>query len=278
MYYTGGNIYEIKQTIAIYIAQLETMKLASHQQPGAAHLTSQAYQLAAMISLENEDYPTALAQANHAIDYAQAASDPNIIVAAISRKATVLYYQKRLRQMGLVMQQAIPFMKQISPLMQARLHSDLGTDLRQTVTKEDITRHLKLAVDVYPSDVESDPAYAYTHTSPYILYLNQEIAYTNLGMHKDAWEALERAEQFVPAGTISTRRLELLTHQVVAAMEINNLDLACNKMEQAIHASKVINTGLWYSDIEAIYQRLQGKWRHERLVRNVGEILVEEQA
>lgn len=270
LYYSGGNVQEIQQTITVYIAQLEAMKLSNAQQTAASRLTSQSYQLAAMVSLENEDYTAALTQANHAMDYAQGTKDPDLLAAAILRKATVLYYQRRHRQMTLVLQQAVPYIKQVSPLMRSRIYSELAT----STDLKDVVRYGKQAIDSCPDDVQDDPSFAYTHTTPYILYLNQEIGYSNLGMHKEAWEALELAEKFVP-DIASTRRLELLTHQATAALGIGDLDLMGIKMQQAIQASKVINTELWLSNVESIHQRMKEKWGNDRQVKDIGEMLME---
>jgi len=90
LYYNGGDFKEIGRIIGTYLRQMEPLVQSSHHEGIAANLTSQSYQLASMLSVEREDYNTAIAQANHAIDYAQLTTDPNVHAAAIMRKVTIL--------------------------------------------------------------------------------------------------------------------------------------------------------------------------------------------
>ncbi len=272
LYYNGGSLPELHKKTTTYITQLDPLVNTSVHQATAASLASQTYQLASMVSLENEDYSAALSQANHAVEYAQLTHDPNMEVAALMRKVTVLFYHKRYRQASSVLQLTLQHIHHVSPLMQARIYSELAADTASNEQMQDIVRHIKMGVDTCPQDAAKDPAFNYTHTSPYLIHFNEGIAYTNLSLYKDAWRALEQAEKYV-LNASSTRRMELLTYQVSVATNLGDLDLSSEKMKETIVLGKVLNSNLWFSDIETIYEKLQCKWRGEPTIEDLGEMI-----
>jgi transcriptional regulator with XRE-family HTH domain/tetratricopeptide (TPR) repeat protein len=271
IYYNGGNLSEVQETTNTYLHLLEPLMLSHKPKGVVTDLLSQTYQLASMISLENEDYGNAALQADRSVDYSEGVSDPNIRAAAIMRQITVLYYQKRYKKMSTALQAVVPLIKDVSPLMQARIYSELGID-NVASSPQDAIKYSQMAVEICPTDVEIDPTYAYTFTSPYILYLNQEIAYTYLEQHKNAWTSLQQAEKYVPE-TMFTRRIELVTHQAKTALALGELELSCDKLINAISISKVWGSNLWLTDIESIHQQLQSKWKNNKRVQNIGEML-----
>ncbi|GHO88032.1 helix-turn-helix domain-containing protein [Dictyobacter formicarum] len=268
-YFTDGNPAEIGKVLPSYVSQLIPLaQKSSKSQKLAAGLVSQIYQLSSMLVLQKEDFRTSLEHCNDAFLYAKIADDPNLQAASLIRKVNTLYYRKRFSQISQTLQEVGQYVNLVSPLLQGRIYSELASDVALKKQEQEALRYMGLARDLFPDQPEDDPGFLYTHTTHYILQLNEALAYRDLDQPKNAWIAIEKAEAYVP-DTLSTRRIELVTHQAMIATILGDLEMSCSKLESAIHACQAINSDLWLSDARDIYEKMVLKWPREQKVKRL---------
>jgi tetratricopeptide (TPR) repeat protein len=275
LYFDGGHA-EVERILPTYLAKLPTLaKLSSPHQEQAANFASQAYQLACQIAGEQEDFGAAAAHSQQALLYAQQAGDSNLQVAALIRKAGVYFRRKYpfySLQAHQTYQEALPLLKDASPLLGGRVYVGLAEIHAKLGQEQEALRYMGLARDIYPAHPEEDAAFPYTGHSHFSLYLYGEgLTYLNLGQIKEARNALERLETMIPE-TVTVRRVELLVRQAAVAVAANDLDQSFHYTRDAAESSKKLNTRLFYSQAFDIYQGMPTAWSHERPVKALADV------
>lgn len=271
--YFNGDLAEVERVLPSYLAHLTALAQRSSKLENTAwSLASQAYQLASLVVLEHEDFGASLNYCKQALLCSGFVNDPNILLGAYIRRANTLYYRRRYAQIVQTYQEAMPFTDQASPLMRGRIFSGLSSALSAVGQKQDALRYMGLAHDTFPDNPEDDPGFLYTHTSHYILFLNDATTNLDLGQPKKAWEAITRAAAYVP-DTKSPRYIELLNHQALVAMAMNDLEQCCSHIERAITLGRSLGSDLYISDARNIITDMPDHWKSERKIKDVVELL-----
>ena len=275
LYYDGGTT-EVERILPTYLSKLSALvKLSSPYYEQAADFASQAYQLACQMAREQEDFGAALAHSQQALLYARQAGDSNLQVAALIRKADV-YYQRKYPLYSLqahqAYQEALPLLKDASPLLRGRVYAGLAQMHAKLGQEQEALRYMGLARDMYPAHPEEDVAFSYTGHSHFSLSLYGEgLTYLNLGHIKEARNALERLETMLPE-TVTVRRVELLVSQAAVAVAANDLEESFHYTRDAVEFSKRLHTRLFYSQAFDIYQGMPTAWSHERPVKALADV------
>jgi transcriptional regulator with XRE-family HTH domain/tetratricopeptide (TPR) repeat protein len=271
-----GEFAEVKRVLPTYISHVTFLaQQSSNYQRTAASLASQTHQLAAALVLQREDFGTSLDHCKQASLYGQLAGDPNVLAGALIRQVDALFYRKRHTQVVSVIQEAFSYINDVSPLMRSRLYSELGSIEAYGGDEQTALRYMGLARDTFPDSPEDDAGFLFTHTNTYIILLNEALAYMDLNQPKAAWEAIERAEAYVPV-KVSSRGLELLNLQTAVATARGDMDLSCHTFQAAIAAGSQLGSSLWLNDARDIYYNaMLRKWSSEKQVKDLEDLLRE---
>lgn len=270
LYYDGGW-QRVRDVLLSYIPHLTTLvQVPSRYQRTVASLLSQAHQLASETTLQEENFGASLAHCKQASIYARLAEDPNIQVAALFRRENTLFHRKQ--SCLEVSQAAMQYSGRISPLLQSRLYASRGADLVKVGQVQDALRFIGLAQDTFPDDYESDPGFLYTRTTKYIICLDATLVHLQLGQPEEALQTISQADAFVPEG-ISSRKLELLKHRLLASVSCGDMEQSCALFEYLGTVAAQLGASFWYTELFSIQQTLHDKWPGEKRVKRLTELL-----
>lgn len=268
-----GGWRQVREILPSYITQLTSIIQSEpkHQQ-AAASLLSQAHQLACLVTAEEENFGAALLHNKQAFTYGQLAEDPNLQAASLLRHIDLLF--KRELPTIEVQRQAIQYADLVSPLLRSRLFADYGSCLADTNQRQEALRHVKAAQDIFPDDFAGDPGFAYTHTSRYILYLNEALAYLRLGNSQEAFLTISQAGAYVPEAA-SGRRMELAKYTVLASMAINDLEQTIAQGEMMSALARQHDSIYWNTQLLHLAQQIKKQWPNEKRARSLIETLTQ---
>lgn len=266
LYFEGG-LAEVGRILPGYLAQLsELVKTPSPYQQRAAVLASQAYQLASLLTLQYQNYGTALTYARQAFDYGALVQDAHLQVASLIRQAQVYFYLQHPWHRLHTYEQAIQYENKISPLLQGRLyiglteaHSDLGQPY-------EAQRLLDLAHYTFPTRYEEDPNFSYTHFNHWSLTGLEGLMYLNLSQPGRAWDAFTQVDETIPEEPVPNR-VELLVRQAHAAVALNDLEQSCTYLQRAVEWAAAAGNQLRHDEAYRIYERMRTKWGKESGVK-----------
>lgn len=271
--YYEGDWQKVREVLPSYISQLTSVaQSASKSQKTAASLLSQAHQLASIITLEEENFGTSFLHSQQALTYGELAEDPNLQAASLMRRSDILFW----RDLPTVEinQQAIQYADQISPLLQSRLFSDYGACLADIEQREEALRYLGKAHEIFPDEFAYDPGFAYTHTTRYILYLNETLAHLRLGYPQDAFVSISQASRYVPEA-VSGRRMELAKYTTLASMVVNDLEQTTAQFETMKAIANQLGSVYWNTELLHLAKQIKKRWPAERRARQLVEALMQ---
>ncbi len=270
LYYSGGW-KQVRDVLPTYISQLTTLVQSSTKsQKAAASLLSQAHQLAAYISLfDEENFGVSLTHCNQAFASGKLAEDANLQAASLMRRSD-LYFSRGLPTLE-INRQAVKYAEEglVSPLLQSSLYSDWGACLADNGQRQDALLYQGMAEDVFPDDVANDAA-AYTHRSRYALYFNKSLVHLRLGEPREASAAISRASSYVPETNPETR-MELLKQLALASISMNDLEQSSAHFENMRLTACDLDSTYWQTELQHLAQQLRAKWPQEKRVRLLQE-------
>jgi tetratricopeptide (TPR) repeat protein len=255
--------------IPSYITALTPLAAFSKHQKVVASLLSQAHQLASLATLQEENFGIALSHCDQASRYGQLADDPNLQASSLIRRSNIQFYRNCSTLE--INRQAMQYIDQVTPLLKSRLYSAMGADIAGEGQEQEAIRYVNLAQDTFPED-ESDPAFLYTRTTRYILYLNAAVAHLRLDQPQKAFNMISRADTYVPE-QVSSRRAELLKHLTLASASSGDLEQSNAYFEALVATAIQLDASLWYTELFTVYQKLQSKWPRERRIKQLAEVL-----
>jgi DNA-binding XRE family transcriptional regulator/tetratricopeptide (TPR) repeat protein len=273
--YFDGHLAEVGQALPGYLSQLSSLaEEPSMYQKQAANLASKAHQLACMITLQPQDYASALIHADHALQYARVAEDPGLQVASLIRKALVYFYLKRPSQKLWAYQEAMQFSKSVSPLLQGRVYMGLA-EAYSDLTRLDPTHEtaalqfLERMYRTFPENPKGDQAFAFTHFKLPQGY--EGVVYLNLNQPSKAWEALTQVDRNTPT-LIVPDRVELTIRQAKASVALENLEQSKTYLERAVDSANRLGSQLRRNESYGVYQQMLNKWPNEQQVKDLAEL------
>ena len=117
----------IKQTLPTYLSKFAALaRHPSKFQQTIAGLTAQGFLLASLVALDKLDSPAMDTSSQLAVEYSLLANDQNLHAAALKQQATMFLFEKNPIQALLVYQNVLPFIHQVSPLLQSRAYQGLA--------------------------------------------------------------------------------------------------------------------------------------------------------
>ncbi len=269
MYYSDGPLF-IEPFLQAFLFQIKPL---SHH-PEYSSTVSQVYQLLADIAIDQENYGSALKFREQALLYARESGDHNLEVTALIRLANMYFHRKQTLYSLRSYQQALPLLKEASPLLRGRVYVGLAEVLAMRGEREDALKYMGLAYESYPEHPEQDPTYYYTHFSRYDLYVfGDSQTRLFLDQPKEAQKSLSVARRELPSLNTELRsQVDLLYYQLSSSVKLGSLEEGSIYLQAALTRAKKANSWLYYNKILAVYQEMQQKWPREKSVQELDEL------
>ncbi len=274
--YEPEGLALIRRMLPAYLSTLE--KLAHHSSPSqadAARLAAQGYLLVAVLAayahrLESMEAASVLARF-----YGQLAQDPNLEVAALMRLALKFGFERRRVEAFIIYQQAValPRFAMVSPLLQGYVYAALagtGTFFHHP----EALSFLSQAKEVYPTEPESDPSFAFTLCGKRVLPFWEGLTLKRTGHYAEAITAFSRFGSLTPvAGLLESARAEHLVCVASVAIEQRELDTACLYLDVAEEVAWNVRHQQRQAEVRETFRELQLLWPYEPKVKALQEKL-----
>jgi hypothetical protein len=122
-----------------------------------------------------------------------------------------------------VYQKALPFVKNISPLLRSRVYQGLASAAARCGQEKEAERYLGLAHDTFPHDFENDPSFLYADSGLSVLHMYAGLTYLDLDQPENAWNALVQVDGLQPKIAIGEfTQLEFLNLQTRTAVAMGD--------------------------------------------------------
>ncbi len=270
-WYMGGGQTELERLVPAYLTRLARPTLVpGPDQKVAASLASQVYQLIAVLALQRGDLSSAQSNGTQAVVYAQLAKDWNVYVAAQLRLATIFSARKRIGSALIAYNDALRRINvdndNISPVLHSWIFAGLA-EIQATMGREaEALQFLKLAMAVFPIELEPGAYLPYASCDRSLLYLYQGLVFLRLGQPKLAWEAFAQVDELRPPPP-ERIRADFLKYKAYTSLVLGNMIQSCIYLEAAARAAFAINSELVFGEIYGIYEHILALWGQEPRVK-----------
>lgn len=270
--YFAGGLGDVKQLLPTYIAQLSNIALKpTRYGKQAAALASQAHQLGYLVALQNQDYGTALTQAQYAFYHAEIAGDTNLQVASLIRQGNLYHTLKRPIQTLQKYQTALQHSDNSSPLLKGQVYIGLAEAYAGSHQEQQALRYKGLAKDTFPEMPEDDIHFAYTHFNHFTLTNFEGLMYLHLDQPRQAWASFDEISKAIPT-TLIPQRVELLSRQATTAVALNDMGQSCTLVELVATAALKLGSNLRYNEASETYENMRTLWPNEAKVKALDEL------
>lgn len=270
-WYMAGGQTELERLVPAYLTRLARPTLMpGPDQKVAASLASQVYQLIAILALQRGDFSSAQSNGTQAVVYAQLAKDWNVYVAAQLRLATIFSARKRIGSALIAYNDALRRINvdndHISPVLHSWIFAGLA-EIQATMGREaEALQFLKLAMAVFPVELEPGAYLPYASCDRSLLYLYQGLVFLRLGQPKLAWEAFAQVDELRPPPP-ERIRADFLKYKAYTSLVLGNMIQSCIYLEAAARAAFAINSELVFGEIYDIYEHILALWGQEPRVK-----------
>jgi tetratricopeptide (TPR) repeat protein len=275
LYMVGGQA-ELERLVPNYLANLNKPAIyPGPDQPMAARLTTQAYQLLALLELQRGDFAAAQKDSTQALVFSQLSKDWNLYVAAQLRLATIFSVRKRVGSALSTYNDALRHVTaksdNISPILHSWIFAGLSEIQASMGREKEALQFLQLAFAVFPDQPEADPCFAYTRHDRSFLYLYEGLIFLRLGQPKVAWDAFAQVDDLKPAPS-ERIRAQFLQQKAYTSCLLGNIVQSCIYLEAAARAAQEIESDLAFSEVYALYEHMLSLWGQEARVRNLAQL------
>ncbi len=278
LYMVGGQT-ELERLVPNYLTNLSKPALyPGPDQPIAARLTAQTYQLLALLELQRGDFVTAQKDSTQALVYSQLSKDWNLYVAAQLRLAAIFSVRKRVGSALSAYNDALRHVTatndHISPILHSWIFAGLAEIQASMGREKEALQFLQLAFAVFPERPEDDPCFSYTRCDRSFLYLYEGLVFLRLGQPKVAWDAFAQVDDLKPAPP-ERIRAQFLQQKAYTSCLLGNIVQSCIYLEAAARAAQEIESDLAFSEVYALYEHMLSLWGQEARVRDLAQLFQE---
>jgi transcriptional regulator with XRE-family HTH domain len=271
LYFEGGLI-EVEPLLHSYLTRLQPLlQHSSTYQKRAAGLASQGYQLASLVTLQHQNFGAAYHYATQGFTYGQQAGDANLQTASLIRQAQVLLYLKQPRLRLRIYQQALQMVAQVSPLLRGRIYAGLAETYSKLGEEQAAQQALDMTHTCFPDSYTNDPVYPYSHFDRWSISSFEGMTRLHLRQPEQAWNLYSWMDKQVPDQPVPMR-LELLRRQAETAYVMDDCEMTCIYVIKAATAARSVGNDLRLNEVYNVYEKMQGKWGHERQVKTLEEL------
>ncbi len=223
----GSNLDAIENVLSAYLLKLETItKRTAAYRDTAARLASQGHRISGILALHRSQLRMREHHCRQALYYASATSDLSTRASALISLASTYFYDSKPTRAASILEHALAFESDLSPLQRSRVHAELAVVLGQLGREGDARRSADLAQELYPKFPEQDASYLYAEFTQASLALERGLSYLALAERfpdrsypHSAADVFSRAEYVMGTAMPDRIRFEIINrrNQVVNA-------------------------------------------------------------
>jgi transcriptional regulator with XRE-family HTH domain len=264
------------QTASRYIVVLQSvMEYSPEHRKEAAGLVAQCFRLKTVLARHIESLQNAAIYAQEAVNYAQEASDPTLVVSMQTEQAWVYYSDQRTHTGIVVIHQALPLLKDISREMSARVLSTQSV-LEAKVNKSS-PESFNQARDMLQSLSITQSS---SWTIPDLIW-NQGLVHYYC---REYGEALDEFGQLIDLDNLSkkmptsvTSRVSILNSMTLATLKKSRKDMDQTMLywEEAINIATKLGSRPYFLRALAVYDAIEALWPNEQRVKEGRDLIAE---
>jgi transcriptional regulator with XRE-family HTH domain/tetratricopeptide (TPR) repeat protein len=271
----GTELTIIEQVLPTFHTKLVTLaQQHSKHQATAADLAAQGYLLKGLVTLDQLNLPAMEKYSQLAVQFSKLAGNQSLEAAALKQQATMALIAKNPAQALQVYQRALPFVKNISPLLCSRVYQGLASAAARCGQEEkEAERYLGLAYDTFPNDFESDPSFLYADSGLSVLHMYAGLTFLDLDQPENAWNAFVEVDGLQPKIAIGEfTQLEFLNLQTKTAVVMGDQEKSRTYLEASVKLANTLDSRYGRSEAYDNYQQMRLVWRGDQQVKALAEL------
>ena len=266
----GNELAVSEQILPTYLPKLaQIARNPSKFQQRAASLVSESLQLGGILAAHKLDFTAKEVYSRQAVNYAKLAGDYNAQVAALIQVAVAYYYQQRPEKALEVYQEAILYIRHLTPLMQSRTYMGAAEAYAKNGMAQDALYYSGLAFQVFPDNPKEDQAYRYADWGMFALLEHAGLIHNLIQQPKEALENFAQVSKYPVPERI---RLEVVNYQTSAAIAQQDLEMSCSLLETGINGAHLLGSHKRLSEAETLHQQMVEQWPREKRVKALAEL------
>jgi transcriptional regulator with XRE-family HTH domain len=276
-----GELEIAEHTLWGYLPKLIVLANQSSQhQQITASITAQGCLLAASLAGHRNDLNARERYCEQALLYGNLARNRNLQVSALKQLALTFEYENRPGAVLQTYQKAIPYLKEVSPLLRARMYAGLAGAYSQCNQKQggqvdEALNALGHAYESFPEKPEEDPSFLYADCDYFTIVLWDGLVHLDIDQPEAARKAFERIDGLQPKTRLPEKvRIEFLNYQAETFTRLGAMDEAHTYLEEAVKASLALGSERRYNEAHEIYKQMRIIWRNEPGIRELGDLFI----
>jgi len=207
------------------------------------------------------------------VDYARRSKDATTLVAALIELAAAYEYNNRMDEWFETLQQALYFVPQALPIVQAPAYCKNARALASHKRMKEAEVYLHMGVDTFPSHPELDPIYMFVDSNIYTL--SRDAGRARLEMHRvtDAYHAFETYKQLSSSEPIPERiRLEIVNGQAQTAILENDLDKYAQFLKDGLASAVAMGSQKRFDEFDRmVKENMPPEWFKHHTIQPIVE-------
>lgn len=243
---------------------------------GTASLVSRSLRLQSIFAGHHLRLSDKVRLCKQSVSYARQTKDANILATALRELVWAYKYSRQpdsLQKRLITLQELLDLNCQVSPLVQSSIYSDYSIALAESGRLREAEFYMRLALEVFPDDPRSDPAFALAGGSMFNLSYCAGCVCIHAGKIEQAFSAFERYKQHPSSLIIPERmRLEIVNEQSRAAILDNDAERYAGLLEDALIGSVRIRSEKRFDEALAIFQEeMPASWLLVSCIKQLAE-------
>jgi tetratricopeptide (TPR) repeat protein len=278
----GSDLETVDRLLMTYLLQLEMVaQRPSKYQVVAARLASQAHRICGIVALHRNQLRAREHHCKQALRYASVAADVNSHVSALISLASTYFYDSDPAHAAETYEEALVFDAAMSPLQRSRTRAELSVVYGQLGRERDTLESVELAEQLYPTQPEHDPSYLFAEFTRASLTLEQGLSYAALaeryptrGYQQVAADTFARVEQTARSTIPDRIRFEIINHQAVTAVLLNELETFESYLARGVEGAVLLGSKQRQKEIASAWRRANENWPREQRLKALGRELL----
>ncbi len=172
-----------------------------------------------------------------------------------------------------IYQQTLPYLNEVSPLLQACIYAGVSGTYTQLKQEKEASRYLEMAYEHFPEKPECEPSFLQTICWYSALILCE-------GLHHLGFDRLHKAEAAfaktngwqVNAQMPARIHVDILNCRTETFIALKNLEQACEYLELAVKSALVLGSQKRLIETFVVFQKMQNVWPHEQRLKRFTDL------
>ena len=266
----------VEQLLPTYVSRFASFsQRPSKYQQRAAKIVAQGYILQGLVSVLNSNTVDSERFCEQAVFYARLARDRNLEAAALKHLATKFLdngYPLRALQ---TYQEMVPFIKEISPLLQGRTYLGLALAYARTNQEKKAVYYLNQAQSSFPDNPENDFSFSYADCHISSLQHYEGLILAEFGQFEKARNIFAHVEKLPTRDTIPERtRIEIMNCQTEASLALRDLGTSLDLIEKSVVGAVRLKSEKRYNDALVLYKQARLLFPQEGKVKDLATLFL----